>query len=687
MALRASNDSLPLSDLIQSTATARRTARISAESEAGDGQIYILKGQIIHAVYGDLVGDEAVYAMVAAAELEYQVEAGVTTQTRTITSSWQALLLDAARHEDEGSLPQPTAAPARLEPLSASSTSMTGMTGMTGMTNASVVTIPSEAQPQRRSALVPVLLGGLALAACVLGWVALQPKPEPELAAASPAAASEPEVGSNDLHVYEANELTAAGDRPPRLVHGAPALAPRRTSLAPSVVVRVQLDRAGEVVDRKVLRPRADLADFEAAALERVAHYDFAAAQHAGHEVAAWLNVPVSFEQPMPLGRRAIRIKGSDTIGGDLGPALAAAYADYDPHVLATVEALGSSSGFVGLFEGSAEIGASSRPLDASELAQAEQRGIGLRETVIGYDGIAVIVHPDNPIRALDLVQLAKVFSGKVDNWNQLGGADQPITLLGRPSTSGTHGLFATKVLEASALGPLDFAPQITDLETSQAVVEKVAEDPGAIGYVGVAWATPAVEVLAIASGPGQAALTPSPAEIAAGSYPIYRPLIFYTRQALDRDTIGLLRFVLGERGQAIVAEHGFVPVGVQTEDALPQPSEASERAPVYVTRLVYDSAVVELDEDQRATLVALVAALSPGSRITLVGNAETEGLVEGNERLAVLRTESVKAFLIGEGVAAARIDLRSAATAGVIEDLRRRAERRRVDVYVVDAK
>ncbi|MFV8749572.1 TonB family protein [Nannocystaceae bacterium ST9] len=683
MALRASNESLPLADLIQSTANARRTARIVAESPEGDGQIYLIKGQVVHAVYGDLIGSEAVYAMVAAPELEYQVEPGVTTPTRTVDAPWQELLLDAARREDEGSLPRPSAGPARLDILDVSP----GASG--SLASASMIASSPEPRPTRGSPRwrIPALLGGLAIVTAAIGGYAMTlDREDADAPAASPVASA----GASDLaapideHVYEASELQGSDDRPPRLIHGSSAIAPRKTSLAPNVVVRVQIGRAGEVVERTILRPRPELADFEAAALAAIQHYEFAAAERRGQSVAAWLTVPVSFDQPSALGLRAVRIKGSDTIGGELGPALAAGYADDDPHVLVSVEAQGSSSGFVGLFDASAEIGASSRPLDAKELAEAERLDVGLRELVIGYDGIAVIVHPDNPIRALDMVQLADLFRGETTNWQQLGGEDRSVALLSRPDASGTHGLFLTKVLQAETNA--EFASHTRYVETSQELVAAVAEDPGAIGYVGVAWATSNVEVLAIAPAPGQPALEPSAATIGAGSYPIYRPLIFYTRQQLDRDALGFLRFVLGERGQRIVAEHGFVPVGAQAEEALPRLEDAVDLPDVHVTRLRFDSAVTELSEDQRATLADLAALLNESAaRVVIVGNSESEGLVEGNERLAMQRARSVREHMLGEGVAAARIELRSAATQSVSEDPERRAERRRVDVYVLE--
>lgn len=679
MALRGTNETLPLSDLIQSSATQRRTARILTESHECSGQIYLVKGQVVHATYGDLVGDEAVYAMIAAHELAYEVEPGVATSTRTITAAWQELLLDAARHEDEGSLPRPVSGPTR------------GAEHEPDITQTSASRLVSEAPQfvERPASRAPVWLGlGVAaIATGVLGWVALRDR-----GTNTPDAASEPTQpvepsAALDTRVYEVSELDGPRDRPPRLVHGAPAIAPRATSLTPSVIVRVELDAAGKLVERTIVQPRPELADYEAAALAALAHYEFAPAQRDGQAVGSRLNVPVGFDQPDPRGRRAVRVQGSDTIGGELAPLLAGEYAQREPQVLVTVEALGSSSGFTGLFEGSAELGASSRSIEPSELGEAEGRGVRLREWVIGYDGVAVIVHHDNPVRELDMVELAGVFSGEITNWQQVGGEDRAIQPLGRPAGSGTHGFFLHTVLEREGEGR-KFATNTRELDTSHDLVAAVADDPAAIAYVGAAWLGETVTALAISPDAGAPAIAPTPSAITRGSYPIHRPLIFYARDQLDRDSANFLRFVLGERGQAIVAQQGFVPVGAQAEETLPSASPNRERSGVYVTRLYFSTAETTLDADQQAKLDALVTRLdtSPNARVIVVASATLEGLVEGHQRIADLRAASVRGRLTERGLASTRIDQRALVNLGGSNDPERSAEHRRVDVFVVDA-
>jgi phosphate binding protein len=674
MALRGSNHTLPLTDLIQSTATQRRTARIVAESSICDGQIFMVKGQVVHATYGDLVGEDAVHAMIATSELEYEVEVGVATQTRTITIGWQELLLDAARREDEGSLPAPVSGPQRLQDHE-----QVAARSHIGAPQLVAATEP-EQRPTRTFTWVALALA--AAATGLLGWVALRDRAgeaETTADATSTSVASPGEADAIDEHVYEVGQLEGASDRVPRLVHGSPAIAPRRAALMPSVVVRVHLDRAGKVVERSIATPRAELADYEAAALAAVTHYEFAPAEHEGRKVASWLNVPVGFEQPDPRGLRAVRIHGSDTIGGELGPALAAEFAQRDPHVFVGVEALGSSSAFAGLLDGEAELGASSRTIGEAELAQAEQRGVRLREWVIGYDGIAIIVHRDNPVRELDMVELAGVFSGSIDNWQQLGGSDRAIQPLGRMQGSGTQSFFFDTVIKAG--GAETFAPSLRELDGSGELVAAVAADPSAIAYVGAAWVGEDVELVSIAPQAGAPAIAPSPNAITSGSYPIHRPLIFYARNELDRDSAAFLRFVLGERGQALVAAHGFVPVGVQSDEALPSLGVLVDSG-VHVTRLHFASAETVLDDAQVANLNALATGLQPGDTIVVVGSATREGLVEGHQRLADLRAAAVVDALAAAGVAGSRMRRRSIVALG-----RDEVERRRVDVFVIEGR
>ena len=150
--------------------------------------------------------------------------------------------------------------------------------------------------------------------------------------------------------------------------------------------------------------------------------------------VAAWLCAPPA----ATAAAVTLQVKGSDTIGGKLGQDFALAFKARHPEIDVKWEALGSGTAFVGLLDGSAQLGAASRGVKENEVAEARQRGIELREFVIGYDGIAVVVHPGNPVSELTVAQLSDLFTGKLRNWREVGGPDLPVHLISRPSYSGT---------------------------------------------------------------------------------------------------------------------------------------------------------------------------------------------------------------------------------------------------------
>jgi len=143
-----------------------------------------------------------------------------------------------------------------------------------------------------------------------------------------------------------------------------------------------------------------------------------------------------------PAPARPITIKGSNTIGGDLGPELARAFQAYHPGWRVEWEGLGSKTGFLGLLDGSADVAASSRQVQESEYKEAQRLGVEYQEHVLGFDGIALAVHPKNTVPQLTLYQVSRIFQGKIENWKDLGGADAPVKLYARPTYSGTRAIF-----------------------------------------------------------------------------------------------------------------------------------------------------------------------------------------------------------------------------------------------------
>lgn len=424
-------------------------------------------------------------------------------------------------------------------------------------------------------------------------------------------------------------------------------------------------------------------------------------------------------------GARAetVRVKGSDTIGGALGPDLAEAYHRENPSTPLVWEALGSSTAFVGLFDGSADLGASSRPINEAEQAEAKRRGLQLREWVIAYDGIVVLVHPTNPLPALTLEQASRIFQGKVHNFREVGGPDREIELVARPSYSGTHGFFKEKVLRrGNAKGPEEFAESTVFLEHSAEIVERVAADPGAISFLGVGWVRPTVRPVRIAAGKGSPAKSASAETIRDGSYPIFRPLYLYSIGEPQGEARNLLAYILSEDGQRQVVENGFVrtdtPAQLAYRPAAPQTIAAvaataaaepltapanSTSAPVPPVALakaeptapapqrirVYfppgGARIVDAAELRIAEAARLLAR--GGYRAEIVGHADANGSKAANDRISAARADAVHRALLRLGVAPAKL---STSARGADEPIRTnesiegRRDNRRVDILLI---
>ena len=335
-----------------------------------------------------------------------------------------------------------------------------------------------------------------------------------------------------------------------------------------------------------------------------------------------------------------VHLKGSDTIGSALGPDLGRQYEAAHPGVHVSVEALGSSTAFVGLFDGSADIGASSRPVNPAELEEARRLNITLQEFVIGYDGIAVIVHPQNRVAHLSIAQLSSIFSGHVANWSDVGGQAGAIRLFSRPSYSGTHSFFLEKVVrQGNAHGPEQFAPSITYVEHNEDVARAVEQDPTAIAYVPLGFVTAGVRVLGVAT--TAAPIVPSRDTIQDGSYPVSRPLLMYTRSRPRGDVANFLRFVLSTDGRALVTQHGFVPSDIPMESALGGASApAEEAARIAPTHVAFDRESTRLTHAAHSQLDALsVTIMRQHYAVTVIGNSDSAGDATDNMRVATART------------------------------------------------
>ncbi len=257
----------------------------------------------------------------------------------------------------------------------------------------------------------------------------------------------------------------------------------------------------------------------------------------------------------------SIQIKGSDTMV-NLGQAWAEKYMEENPQNFVAVTGGGSGTGLSSLISGSCDIAMSSRDIKNKEIALAKQKGINPHEIKVALDGLAVVVNPANPVSKLTLKQLADIFSGKISNWKEVGGADQKIVILSREVNSGTHVYFKEHVLRNNDPNRKDeFAPGALLLSSSQAIADEVAHNSGAIGYYGMGYISSKQKPVQVASDEKSPYIDPTIENVVSGKYPISRPLYLYTNGEPQGLVKKCVDYTLSKEGQEIVVQTDFVPV------------------------------------------------------------------------------------------------------------------------------
>jgi len=254
----------------------------------------------------------------------------------------------------------------------------------------------------------------------------------------------------------------------------------------------------------------------------------------------------------------AVTIKGSDTMV-HLTTAWAEDYMAAQPSANVSVTGGGSGTGIAALLNGNTDICAASREMTAEEKQVAGQKNLVVREITVARDGIAVILNPSNPLNDLTMSQLKDIYTGATTEWSQVGGGAGAILLLSRESSSGTYVFFQEHVLQKA-----DFAPAARLMPATSTIIQAVASDASAIGYVGLGYAREAagkVKVLAIKADPNAPAVMPSEETVRNRSYSISRPLYFYVTDPIPQAAAAFIDFCRGPQGQKIVQETGYVPV------------------------------------------------------------------------------------------------------------------------------
>ena len=229
-----------------------------------------------------------------------------------------------------------------------------------------------------------------------------------------------------------------------------------------------------------------------------------------------------------------------------LANALSEAFMEKYPDVTVTAEFVGSGAGIEAVTNGTADIGNSSRSL------KDEEKAAGVVENVVAIDGIAVCVDPANEVANLTKEQLTNIYNGTITNWKEVGGADEPIIVIGREAGSGTRGAFEELV------DLKDACKYANELDSTGAVIAKVASTPGAIGYASLDALDDSVKALSLEG------VEATAENIKAGNYFLSRPFVMATKGEISEqnDLVqAWFDFVLGDEGQQVASEVGLITV------------------------------------------------------------------------------------------------------------------------------
>jgi len=215
----------------------------------------------------------------------------------------------------------------------------------------------------------------------------------------------------------------------------------------------------------------------------------------------------------------------------------------------------GSGVGIAALIQGSTDIAMASRSMKIDEKMKFQEKGRKLVTKIIAYDALAVVVNPSNSVSRLTRAQLEGIFTGKITNWKQVGGANLKIIPYSRETSSGTYEFFKEHVLLNK-----NYMSAILSMPATGAIIQSVSQTKGAIGYVGLAYINKSVKAIHVSFN-GRTFIAPSLVNAVNKTYPIVRPLHFYYDKKNEPKLNTLVNYIISAQGQKIVREVGYVPL------------------------------------------------------------------------------------------------------------------------------
>ncbi len=398
------------------------------------------------------------------------------------------------------------------------------------------------------------------------------------------------------------------------------------------------------------------------------------------------IKTPSSVARPStsvkPISETVFRLHGSNTIGEKLAPLLLEGflkkqnvnnytwtrhspldqvlnYSVGEKQYAIELKAHGSSTAFSALKAEIADIGMSSRRIKNSEVEQLTNTAGHLNklgnEHIIGLDGLAVIVNQNNSVKRLSSETLAKIFSGEINNWSQVGGAAIPIELFARDQFSGTWDTFKNLVLKKYNK---TLSQQAKRLESSSELSTLVSQSEAAIGFIGLNYVLHN-KAIAISESKETGAIYPTRFTIGTEDYALSRRLYFYTPTTASNLVKDFAQYALSTQGQQVVANAGLVSQNIKLEQVYPL-SQAPKKYQQYAReakrlslnfRFAY--ATKELDNKGKRDLIRLVEFMEehPNRRIVLMGFSDSVGAQVKNNSLSYKRAKSVELALTSRGL------------------------------------
>lgn len=280
--------------------------------------------------------------------------------------------------------------------------------------------------------------------------------------------------------------------------------------------------------------------------------------------IALLMAIAMSMTSPVYAGRN-ITVKGSDTMV-TMGQRWAEEYMKKNPNVSIQVTGGGSGVGIAALMNGTTDLANASRAIKPREIDKARQAGYYPEEFAVAIDSLALIVHSDNPVKELTLKQILGIYTGRINDWSEIGGSGGAIIRYCRESSSGTYQFFKEQLLKNK-----DYAADCQTMPGTSAVTNAVVKDPNAIGFGGVGYfvGQSGLKVLAIKRDDKSEAVSPLTPDASAVDYeaawskryPIWRYLYIYTGVKPRGEVKDFINWIQSEEGQEVVKADGFVPL------------------------------------------------------------------------------------------------------------------------------